>query len=147
MATGRLTEGMLRTFLMDRPELNSLLRGVRWSPEEIEAAMVFAVGYFNESSPSTGNSYTVESFPFTFAWLTGVAGHLLKSAAINETSNNISYQLDGVQVNDRDKGELFARMGQQYWDEFKLMTANIKMQQNVSAAFGSNRSEWSNMIR
>lgn len=132
---------------MDKPELNSLLRGVRWSPEEIESALTFCVGYFNESSPSTGSSYTIENFPFQFAWLTGTTGHLLKSASINESSNNITYALDGVQVNDRDKGELFARMGQQYWDEFKLMTANIKMQQNVSAAYGSNRSEWSNMIR
>lgn len=147
MATGRLTEKDIRLFLMDRPELNSLLRGVRWSPEEIESALTYCVGYFNESSPSTGHSYTIESFPFQFAWLTGTAGHLLRSAAINEVSNNISYQLDGVQVNDKDKGELFARMGQQYWDEFKLMSSNIKMQQNVAAAYSGISSEFGQLAR
>lgn len=147
MATSRLTEKDVRMYLMDKPELNSLLRGVRWSPEEVEAALVFAVGYYNEAAPATGDNYTVESFPFQFTLLTGVTGHLLKSASINEASNNISYQLDGVSVNDKDKAEVFGRMGQQYWDEFKVMVTNNKLAKNIANAFGSHASEWSSLHR
>lgn len=141
MATGILTEKDVRLFLMDKPELNPLLRGVRWTPEEIEAAMFYAVSFFNESMPATV-AYTIESFPFKFALLSGTVGHLLRSAAINEASNNITYSLDGVQVNDKDKAAIFTQMGNQYWDEFKLAVKEIKISQNVSAAFGSRGSEF-----
>lgn len=147
MATARVTEQQIRVFCMDRPEQNSLLRGVRWSPEEIEAAQIMVVSYFNESPPSISTSYTVESFPFSYAMLTGCAGHLLKSAAINQASNQLTYQLDGVQVADNDKADIFSRMGQQFWDEFKLMVTATKMQRNVADCFGAMGSEWQHLHR
>jgi hypothetical protein len=141
MATASITEKDIRVFLMDKPELNPLLRGVRWSPEEIEAALVHCVSCANEMAPPTA-VYTVETFPLRYNLMIGCAGHLLKSASINEANNNLSYQLDGVTVNDKDKSQVFAQLGQQFWDEFKLSVKEMKMAQNLSAAFGGFGSEF-----
>ena len=141
MATPKITEKDIRIFMMDKPELNPLLRGVRWSPEEIDAALVHTVSMFNESPPNTGTYYTIEGFPWRYTLLLGAAGHLLRSASINEASNNLAYQLDGVSVNDKDKAEIFLKLGNQYWQEFKDQVTALKVQENLSMAFGSMESE------
>ena len=146
MSTARVTEKDVRLFMMDKPELNPLLRGVRWSPEDIDSAIVYTVSFYNEFPPLIGG-YTVETFPFRHTLLMGVAGHLLRSAAINQASNNLTYSVDGVNVNDNDKAEIFARLGQQYWEDFKTQVANIKVAQNLSSAFGSSPSELMRVAR
>ena len=140
MATSKVTEKDVRMFLMDKPELNPLLRGARWSPEEIDHAIVMVVSYYNETPPHV-DTYTAENFPYQYTLLLGVAGYLLKSAAINEASNELSYQVDGVAVNDKDKAEIFLKLGTQYWTEFQTAIQNTKVSKNVSAAFGSATSE------
>ena len=146
MATARITEKDVRMFMMDKPELNPLLRGVRWSPEEIDAAVVHAVSFYNESPPLI-DSFTVETFPWRYTLLLGVVGHLLRSASINEASNNIAYSLDNVSVNDKDKADIFLRMGNGYWDEFKSSVMNIKVSKNISLAFGDIPSEYQRIAR
>jgi hypothetical protein len=144
MATNKLTEESVRIHLMDKPELNSLLRGVRWTSKDIEQAMIHCVSYFNESLPSCGQNFTVESFPHPFTLLTGVCGHLLRSAAVHQANNSLNYSADGVQVQENDKASVFAQMGSTYWEEFKGMVLGIKMQQHLNAAFGSVASEFPN---
>jgi hypothetical protein len=146
MATARITEKDVRLFMMDKPELNPLLRGVRWSPEEIDAALVHTISFFNESPPLIVY-YTAENFPYRFTLLIGVAGHLLRSAAINQASNNLTYQVDGVTVNDNDKADIFAKLGQQYWEDFKTQVTNIKVAHNIASAFGSASSELMRVAR
>jgi len=129
---------------MDKPELNPLIRGVRFSDEDIDHATTMAIAYFNEANPPTGIEYKVEDFPFKYALLCGVVGHLLRGAAVNEASNNLDYSLDGVSVNDKNKAEIFSRLGAQYWEEFKERTQSLKVNINVGQAFGSSRSEFAN---
>lgn len=133
-------------FLMDKPELNPLIRGVRWSPEEIDHALVMCVSYYNESPPQV-DTYTAESFPYQYTLLLGVAGYLLKSAAVNEAVNNLQYNLDSVSVNDKDKSDIFLKLGSQYWSEFQTAIQNMKVAKNVSAAFGSVTSEYRTLAR
>lgn len=146
MATARISEKDVRLFMMDKPELNPLLRGVRWSPEEIDASIVHVISYYNESPPLI-ESFTAETFPWRFTLLLGIAGHLLRSAAINEASNNLTYQVDNVSVNDKDKAEIFSKLGGQYWEDFKTQVQNIKVSRNIAAAFGSLSSELQRMAR
>jgi hypothetical protein len=146
MATAIITENTVRLHLMDRPELNTLLRGCRFSPEEINAAIVSCVAYYNESPPFYG-SHSVESFPYFYTLLCGVSGYLLKSAAINEASNNLEYSANGVTVNDKNKAEIFLRIGGMFWDEFKQKVQDIKVSKNISAAFGSQESEYMRLAR
>lgn len=140
MATSIVNEAVVRIFLLDKKELNPLLRGVRWSPEEIEEAVNRAIGYFNETPPFTA-SYNKYTFPYPTTLILGVAGWLLKSASINEASNNLSYQADGVSVNDKDKASVFASMGSEFWQQYMKMVQDIKIANNVSDAFGSLHSE------
>jgi hypothetical protein len=140
MANTKLTENDVRLFLMDRKELNPLLRGVRWSTEDIDSAINRSIDYFNETPPFIGSLSSL-NFPYKYTLLVGVAGHLLRSASINEASNQLQYAADGITVQDKDKAEIFAKIGGLLWDEFKEKVTNIKVAQNISQAFGSSSSE------
>lgn len=140
MANAQLDEQSIRLFLMDKKELNPLLRGVRWTTEEIDAAVQRVVDYFNETPPYVF-SYTAATFPYRYMLLIGVAGHLLRSASINEASNQLAYSADGVTVQDKDKAEIFARLGNAFWDELREKVLSRKLADNINAAYSSSPSE------
>lgn len=146
MATPKLDEAAIRIFLMDKKELNPLLRGVRWSTEDIDGAVNRCVDYYNETPPFIGAT-TPGCFPYRYTLLVGVSGHLLRSASINEASNQLDYSADGVSVQDKDKAEIFMKIGNMYWQEFTDKVLTIKMTVNLSNAFGSNHSELQYMAR
>ena len=140
MAANRLSEQDVRIFLMDKKELNPLLRGVRWDSNDIDGAVQRCVDFWNETPPLI-NYQTASTFPYRYTLLIGVAGHLLKSASINEASNQLQYTADGITVQDKDKAEIFAKLGTSFWDEFKDKVNNMKIAQNIGSAFGDSPSE------
>lgn len=142
MATPIITAKDIRVFLMDKPELNPLLMGVKWTDEEIDQACTHVVDHFNVMIPQTGNNYTVENFPSRYLLLIGVAGHLLRSAAINDSINQFDYAVEGVTVQDKNKAELFIRLGNLYWEEYKKMGQDLKIAQNVNMLYGDYGSEY-----
>lgn len=142
MASAAITEKDIRLFLMDVPQLNPLLQGVRWTAEDIDNAIVNVLDYYNSTAPFTGRSYSVETFPYRYLLLIGTAGMLLRSASINEASNQFEYSVDGVQVQDKNKAQLFAQMGQQYWEEFKDQAKQLKLNQAASQLFSTIGSEY-----
>ena len=146
MAAAKLTEQDIRIFLMDKKELNPLLRGVRWSAEDIDQAITRCVDYYNETPPFI-DGFNTTNFPFRYTLLMGVAGHLLKSASINEASNQLNYSADGVTIQDKDKAEIFAKMGGMMWDEFKEKVLGLKVAANVAAAYGTSVSELAYVAR
>jgi hypothetical protein len=77
----------------------------------------------------------------------GAAGYLLRSAAINEASNQLSYASDGVQVNDKDKAQIFLTIGGNLWEEFKQMATNIRININVAQVYGTKHSEYIYRVR
>jgi hypothetical protein len=142
MATPILTSEEVRLFLQDRSELNPLLLGVRFTPEMIDQAMVNTVDYYNLMNPPTGIMYSVEEFPYRSLLLLGTAAYLLRSGAINEAANQLTYSADGVQVNDKDKAQIFMSMSQALQQEFKELGQQIKMNQNISQIYGVKHSEY-----
>ena len=146
MAATKLTEQDIRIFLMDKKELNPLLRGVRWSTEDIDQAISRCVDYYNETPPIL-DSFIPANFPFRYILLMGVSGHLLKSASINEANNQLNYSADGVTVQDKDKAEIFAKLGSIMWDEFKTKVLDRKIALNLSQAFDLIPSELSYVAR
>lgn len=146
MSNTVITPEEIRIFLMDTPELNPLLRGIKFSPEEIDQASIHTIDYFNTIPPLTG-MYTLESFPHRYLLLMGATGHLLRSASINQAINQLDYNVDGVQVNDYAKATLFSQLGTQFWQEFQQLAQNVKINQNIAAAFGSVGSEYKFRIR
>ena len=147
MAQAIVTSEEIRMFLLDRAELNPLLLGIRFTPEMIEQAIINTVDYFNLMNPPTLNMYTVENFPYRSLLLLGASGYLLRSAAINEASNQLSYASDGVQINDKDKAQIFLTLGNSLWDEFKQLATNIKINVNVAQVYGVKHSEYIYRVR
>lgn len=141
MATAAITVEDVRMFLMDKPELNTLFDGVRWSDKDIDRATELVVDAFN-SWPPVIESYTVETFPFRYLLLMGVAGHLLRSAALGEASNALNYSAAGVTVADRDKAAIFADLGNTYWRELQTGAQQIKVAGNVNSMLGHVGSEF-----
>lgn len=147
MAQTIITEKELRIWSMDRPELNTLVDGVRFGPEEIEQACLNVVDFFNITNPPTTHAYTVDNFPSRALLALGVWGWLLRGAAIGEASNHITYAANGVQVNDRDKAELFTSLGTALWAEFKETAQNIKLAQSINRVYGGYSSEYLTRFR
>lgn len=146
MATTVLSENDIRIFMMDKAELNPLLQGVRWSTEDIDRACIMVIDAFNMQAPSVSPLYSVEDFPHRYLLLMGVCGYLLRSAAINEASNQLDYNTEGVSVQDRNKAPIFTQLGNQYWEEFREQTQSLKLRLNVSACYGSMRSDFPTKI-
>lgn len=144
MSNSIVTEKDLRLFLMDKPELNTLISGVRWTPEMIELALQLTVDRFNLIQPPTGTSYTLENFGNKYLLLTGAAAFLLKSASIGDAANSFTYNADAVQVDDRDKAQIFLSLSKELEAEFKEQATNMKISQNISVVYGGHPSEYAN---
>jgi len=142
MATPIVTSEEIRLFMMDRAELNPLILGIRWTPEMINQAMINTVDYYNLMPPPIGAFYTIENFPFRALLMLGTAGYLLRSASINEAGNQFSYAADGVQINDKDKAQIFGQLGGALWDEFKELAKNIRISHNIAQVYGTKHSEY-----
>jgi hypothetical protein len=142
MATPILTAEEVRLFLQDREELNPLLLGIRFTPEMIEQAMLNTVDYYNLMNPPIGIMYSIENFPYRSLLLLGTAAYLLRSGAINEAANQLSYSADGIQVNDKDKSQIFMSLSQNLQQDFKELGQQIKMNQNIAQIYGVKHSEY-----
>lgn len=142
MATPILTAEEVRLFLQDRAELNPLLLGIRFTPEMIEQAMLNTVDYYNLMNPPLGIMYSIENFPYRSLLLLGTAAYLLRSGAINEASNQLSYSADGVQINDKDKAQIFMSLAENLQKDFKELGQQIKMNQNIAQIYGVKHSEY-----
>lgn len=142
MAASILTEKELRLFSCDKPDVNTLVDKVRWSPEEIEQAVINVIDCFNILTPPTSHSYTAESFPSRYLLVMGVWGYLLRGAAIGEASNHLTYSAAGVSVDDRDKASEFAQMGKMLWDEFTEKAQAMKLSQSINKVYGNKGSEY-----
>lgn len=141
MAQAIITEEELRMFAKDTPELNTLVDSVRFTPKDIERAIVSVVDRFNILTPPSG-MYTVESFPSRALLTLGVWGWLLRGASIGEASNNFSYSAEGVAVNDRDKAEIFLNLGNSFWQEFIEAAKAMKLTQSINRCYGNKNSEY-----
>lgn len=142
MANPILTSEEVRLFMQDREELNTLLLGIRFTPEMIEQAMINTVDYYNLMNPPLGIMYSLEDFPYRSLLLLGTASYLLRSGAINEAANQLTYAADGVQVNDKDKAQVFMSLAKDMQQDFKELGQQIKMNQNIASVYGVKHSEY-----
>ncbi|RTL07837.1 hypothetical protein EKK58_01430 [Candidatus Dependentiae bacterium] len=142
MATAKITVADVRRFLLDKPEANTLIDGVRWTDEDIDKACIDVIDAYNVIPPPVGFVQTVEQFPLRYLLLIGVTGHLLRGAAVSEASNQLTYSAEGVQVADRDRAQIFTELGNSFWKDFLDMSKQVKISQNVNALLGGKGSEY-----
>lgn len=146
-STPIVTNEKIRQFIMDKPELNTLVDGVRFPDKLIDDTAIMVVDYYNSVPPPLSDMYTIENFPYAYVLLMGTVGMLLRGAAVGEASNNLSYSAAGVQVNDRDKAQIFTSAGTEMWNEAKQMIKDIKIGRNIAGAYGTKFSEYIYRVR
>jgi len=133
----------IRIFIRDRPEWNRLLDKEEFSQEQIDQAMKFTVMMFNEMPPETG--HTLENFPYKYLLLIGTVYHLLLGGGILRSRNRLSYQTDGVSVDDEAHSEVELALAQQLKQEFLMESKNKKIEANAKAGWGHSSSEYANL--
>jgi hypothetical protein len=131
--------------MMDKVDLNTLVSGCRWTSEMINQALVNVVSKINSSKPPIRVQFTVENWPYRDILLEGVAGYLLRSAAIGDASNMFTYSAAGFSTSDRDKAEIFARLGGEFWEEFKQDVLDVKVNMNIARAYGIKASPYASL--
>lgn len=131
-----LTVPEVRAFLFDRcAEDNRLLGSTQFTDDEIMEAMRNPVDEWNSTPPTVGSFSTV-SFPWRLPWMKGTAAYLLKSAAIQQTRNNATYQTGTVSANDSDKGQAFLQLGEMLYKEWRDWMMAKKREINISLGWG-----------
>ena len=135
----------VRLFLRDRPEYNRLLDREEFSSEQIDQAMKLTVMAFNELSPAT--QFPVQGFPHQYLLLIGTVYHLFFGGGILRSRNRLSYQTDGVAIDDESHAEVELSMSAQLRQEFQAMAKDKKIEANVNAGYGHVPSEYIGAFR
>ena len=130
----------IRIFLRDRPEYNRLLDKEEFTQEQIDQAMKLTVMLVNEIPPLT--QYNVKDFPWQYLLFIGTIWHLLFGGGLGRLRNRLSYQTDGVAIDDEAYGEVELQIGAQMKQEFMAVAKEKKIEQNAKAGWSHVSSEY-----
>lgn len=133
---GFITELDIRTFLRDYPATNKLIGDYEFSEEEIRAAKTLVVDKWNDTPPFI-NSFTVDTFPFRWAYIMGTSANLLTMAAMKFRRNHLAYNVPGGAVDDQNKAQDYDRAAAQLGAEFNAWMMKTKVSINLSQCWGS----------
>lgn len=132
---GYISEMDIRIWIRDKdPAANLLLEDYEFSPEEIRTAVTLAVDKWNDTPPfMSGYHYTVDSFPFRSALLTGAVANLLTIAGHRYRRNRLNYTVPGGAVDDKNKATEYdaaaARLAQEYTLHIQHIKRSLNMEQ------------------
>ena len=132
----------VRNFAGDKAELNTLLRTIETTDEEMQACIEKAVDFYNSFGYST--SYTLTDYPNMGNLIDGTVIQILMGKGILSARNMVTYQDNGgVTIQDMD---VYGR----YVNLFNILVSNyvrnvqsIKVSLNISGAYGGIESPWS----
>lgn len=140
---GPPTVAEVRLHLRDSsPAESFLLNGFRFSDEEISAAIVRPVMYFNETPPTLGTRYNTNSFPFRFHWMEAIAAYLFIMAAEKYRANQLAYQA-GTRIDDQNKEPNYEAAAQRRLNLWHAFVINKKDEINRAEFTGSSLSAYS----
>lgn len=126
----------VRMLLRDEcPASNFLIDDLEYTNKEITYAIHRAVDYWNEVPPPV-RKYSYASFPHRYHWGLAVMGSLLRQAALHKLRNWLPYSAGGISVQDQQNWEMYQKLGNQYWDEYREWVQGKKIELNVGGAFG-----------
>ena len=141
--TGPPTLNEIRLHIRDTEVENDLLMDVEFDDDEIVAAMIRPVQYWNEIPPRLRRHvYNCATFPFRMHWLNGIVAQLLRTAAHHYLRNKLQASHGGLNLNDRDKNDEYMRMSALYWSEYEEFVLRKKVELNAAQTFGSVTSEY-----
>jgi hypothetical protein len=132
----------VRMLLMDRcPADNGLLDDFEFSDAQIIFAIRRPVDEWNEMLPQIeGYQFTPATFPYRYNWLNAAASELLRMASRNLIRNKLDYQAGGVNVNDKSRGPIYAKLAEDMHTEWASWCRHEKARINAENCYGSIRS-------
>lgn len=138
---GPLTIAEVRLWARDSyPEDNFLLDEVEFKDAEVSASIRRAVDIWNSTTPVLVHyTFTPSNFPFRSQWLDLTIALLYSIAARSYLRNHLSYQAAGIQVDDKNKYQMYDTLAQRAKDEFTNWAKETKLQLNVQQAWGRSR--------
>lgn len=131
-----LTTDIIRMFLRDTVEQNSLTDDIEFSKEDIDNAMRLAVAKWNAIPPIS--NLTDPSQLNAYILLCGVCGLLLKSEGLRQNRNQLTVQ-DGniAPVGLDDKEDQYYKWARHFQEEFMMFATKFKIQQNMESILGN----------
>lgn len=144
----------VRQFMRDVPGIvagtgviNILLSGsVEFSDDDIRAAIRFTTNWFTALPPMIG-LFTEATVP-PVVMLYGAAAHLLNSEAMRQLRNQASVQDGDTQpIGIDDKHQLYLQAAKVMREEFLNLAQRIKIQINMSRAYGGIASGYAQVSR
>lgn len=139
MATNAyVTPAMIRLFLLDRNASdNFLLDDVDFEDALMDLAITLTVDRYNTTDPFIDIQFTVETFPYRYELLLGIAGQLLRSKAINMRRNQLNYtSAAGTAVDDKQSADLYMQMAEKMLAEFDTRIRKLKTNDNINQGYG-----------
>ena len=141
--TGPPSLNEIRLHLRDTVVENDLLMDVEFDDDEIVAAVIRPVAYWNEIPPRLRRyQYTCATFPWRMHWLNATVAQLLRTAAHSYMRNKMKASHGGIELNDRDKNNEYMQMATLYWEEYETFVHRKKVELNAAQAFGSVTSQY-----
>jgi hypothetical protein len=133
---GPPTLAEIRLHLRDSSAEESLLLDhIRFDDAEVALAIVRPIEYWNEIPPPLQPA-TTANFPHRFHWMDAIAANLFLMVEEQFRANNLSYSAAGVQVNDQDKEQNYARAAERRWASWKEFVKRKKSQLNLDQCWG-----------
>jgi hypothetical protein len=136
--TGPPTLNEIRLHIRDTAVENDLLMDVEFDDDEIVAALIYPIQYWNETPPNLRRyHYTCATFPWRKNWLDGTVARLLRTGANWYMRNKLQASHGGVQLDDRSKNREYMQMAMQYQEEFENWVLHKKVQLNAGQMMGT----------
>ena len=132
---------MLRTYLSDSAEDNTLIAGSENDKERLLLCLVLAVDDFNRSiTPIT--AHTLENFPSLTLLMEGAAIQSLKQAIFKYIRNSLQYNDGGVNVSLMEKSQEYETALRRMSDMYYTRAQRLKEAMNLEQCYGGVSSEY-----
>ena len=121
----------IRDFFRDYPELNRLITGHETSDRMIKWATVDAMDEFNDTPPPLSPVYDLNGFPSRHLLRLLTIKWVLRSSAMLQARNQLSYSDGGITVAVSDKAPIYSQIMQQINSEALPLLDSTKRMLNV----------------
>jgi hypothetical protein len=121
---------------------NNLLQRVEFDNAELGMAISRPIIEWNDIPPPVPPRYSTHTFPFKEAWLWGIQGYLLQTAAHTYRRNQLAYQAAGVAIDDMNKEQQYIQAAEQMLSQWRDFTITKKVSVNAQRAMGIAGSEY-----
>lgn len=126
---------------MDTEELNRLLRRKEIDDRRLDLAIQMTISDWNSTTPLL-YPVNIGNFPSLYLLLLGASLSCLRMAGLYQTRNELTYSSGGSSFIRSNKTQYYQSWIANLSSEYEIKKQNMKIQQNVSTAYGGLHSEY-----